>query len=643
MNLKADRNGFLLSEPLGATQAERMLAGVKGDTGKILALLQRGQAARSRGGSGAASGTAAPSQRGAARAASRAPGESMPGASGRSRTRADAAQAARTRKAEAQATVAAEAAASVARSVEQQRRDAKADAAAERARGQARDARGRFGAGAGAGGGAGGGLLSRLGGLAGGVGGINGEGAAQIDPLFSAVAEAGSVVAPVGRAGSAIAGGAFSAAGPDGWLRRMWRELRLFRREEGRANRAQLEELKDVSAGGGGAATGSGFFGLLSGLGGAVGGGIMSLGAKFLPMILGVLGAAFTRVLAPVAGLIGSWKLGQYIGGKVYDWLDKSGLLTRVFDGIDAIKDAVGSLWEGAKSKWAGAKQIAGNVATAASSFMRANVDRVTGWISGMFESGKGGAGTISTGKGDFGGKSYGTHQLSSRTGTLQRFLNESGYAGQFAGMRVGSSEFDAQWKRLAADPAFGAAQHGFIQRTHVDPMMRRLKHGGIDLSGRGEAVKEALFSTATQFGGGSGLVQRALAGRNVAGMSDAEIVAAIQDYKIANNDRLFRSSDAATRAGTLNRAFNEKQALLAVAAGAVQAPRGAAAASVPALPRSPAAGPAPRVEPAAAPRGGGSPSSGAGPGGLPAGQDVRDRTIAHIVTGGIGGVITHR
>jgi hypothetical protein len=636
MKLKADRSGFLISEPIRPQQAERMLAGVKGDTGKILALLQRGQAARSRGGTGSAAGTATPAPRGATRAASRLPADAASSTGNRARA-GSAAQTARAHSVEAQATVAAEAAASVARSVEQQRRDAKADVASERARAQARDASGRFGSGGG-----GRGLLSRLGRLT-GVGGISGDGAAQIDPLLGAVSEAASVVAPVGRAGSAIAGGAVRATGPESWLRRMWRELRLFRREESRASRAQLDELKEGNRGGGGLASGSGFFGMLSGLGGAIGGGIMSLGAKILPMVLGVLSKAFMTVVAPVAAAIGSWKLGQLIGGKVYEWLDNSGLLTKVFDGIDAVREAVGALWAGAKGKWENVKQVAGNVATAASSFVRSNLGRAAGWVSSFFESGKGGAGTISTGKGDFGGKSYGTHQLSSKTGTLQRFLNESGYASQFAGMNVGSAAFDAQWKRLASDEAFGAAQHDFMRRTHVDPMMRRLKYSGIDLSGRGESVKEAIFSTATQFGPGSSLVRRALVGRDVAGMSDADIVSAIQDYKIANNETLFRSSDAATRASTLNRAFNEKQALLSVAAGGAQVPRAAAVGGVPAVARVQAAGPVPRVDPVAAPRSGGASLAGAGPGSPPAGQDVRDRTIAHIVTGGIGGVLAHR
>lgn len=638
MKLKADRDGFLISEPMRQAGAERMLAGIKGDTGQILALLRGSQAARSR------TSAATPSAR-AARAGSRSGGSAADrtgtgrqsgGQGGPGSTRAPAAG---RKTAEAQAATAAEAATAVARTVEQQRRDAKADAARDRASSQARDARGRFGAGNGGGGG----LLGRLTGAIGGVGALNGEGAAQIDPLLSAVSEASSVVAPVGRAGAAVAGGAFRATGPDSWLRRMWRELRLFRREEGKANRAQLDELKDGNRGGGGSASGSGFFGMLSGLGGAIGGGIMSLGAKALPMVMGVLSKVFMSVVAPVAGAIGSWKLGQFIGGKVYEWLESSGLLTKVFDGIDAVREAVGALWEGAKGKWENVKQVASNVATAAGSFVRANVDRVTGWVSQLFESGKGGAGTISTGKGDFGGKSYGTHQLSSRTGTLQRFLNESGYAGQFAGMSVGSDAFDAQWKRLAADQAFGAAQHDFVRRTHVDPMMRRLKFSGIDLSGRGEAVQEAIFSTATQFGPGSSLVRRALAGRDVGGMSDADIVRAIQDYKIANNDTLFRSSDDATRAGTLNRAMAEKQALLGIATGAVQVPRAAVAGGAPSVASVRAAGPAPKVEAGLAPRGGSSRPASDGQSAMPAGQDVRDRTIAHIVTGGIGGVITHR
>jgi len=195
------------------------------------------------------------------------------------------------------------------------------------------------------------------------------------------------------------------------------------------------------------------------------------------------------------------------------------------------------------------------------------------GQTSKMFESGKGGAGTVSTGKGDFGGASYGTYQLSSKQGTLQQFLKSGQYGDQFAGLQPGTPEFNAKWKDVAkSDPAFGDAQHDFIKQTHYDPALAGLKKGGIDLSGRGAAVQDALWSSSVQFGAGNdkkgavSIFQKALDGKDVAKMSDQDLVAAVQDYKLANNDKLFASSSDAVRAGTAKRATTEKERLLALA-----------------------------------------------------------------------------
>lgn len=271
------------------------------------------------------------------------------------------------------------------------------------------------------------------------------------------------------------------------------------------------------------------------------------------------------------------------------------------------------------------------------------------GKTSERFESGGRGAGTVSTGRGDFGGASYGTYQLASRTGTLQKFLKESPYGKEFEGLTPGTAEFNAKWKQIArTDAGFGAAQHDFIKRTHFDPAMQRMKDAGIDLTGRGKAVQDAVWSTAVQFGAGngksgaSGMFAKVLKGRDLSQMSDADIVSAIQDYKIEHNNQLFKSSSVAVRAGTMNRAHQEKAHLLQLAglesaakpvesvakAPAVKSPsftETAAAAKIPSAPKvsEPISKPAERqiavkVQPGEV------------------GQDVKDRRIAHIATGGI-------
>ena len=98
------------------------------------------------------------------------------------------------------------------------------------------------------------------------------------------------------------------------------------------------------------------------------------------------------------------------------------------------------------------------------------------GSASRKYESGGKGVHTISSGKGDRGGVSYGKHQLSSKAGTMAEFLKSpegSQYAGHFGKHKPGSRGFNNVYSRIAeSDPhGFADAQHAFIKRTHYDPI----------------------------------------------------------------------------------------------------------------------------------------------------------------------------
>ena len=114
------------------------------------------------------------------------------------------------------------------------------------------------------------------------------------------------------------------------------------------------------------------------------------------------------------------------------------------------------------------------------------------GWLSERYEVGKGGGpGTISTGKGDKGGVSYGTYQMSSKVKTVQAFVNRF-YSNEFTGLTPGSKEFNAKWAKLARDnpQTFNSRQHDFIQQTHFDPVVARAKKDlGLDLDQRSEGA----------------------------------------------------------------------------------------------------------------------------------------------------------
>lgn len=200
----------------------------------------------------------------------------------------------------------------------------------------------------------------------------------------------------------------------------------------------------------------------------------------------------------------------------------------------------------------------------------------VEGWqlgqTSARYESSNQGAAAISTGKGDRGGVSYGAYQLSTKMGTLQEYLDQSPYGEQFKGLTPATPAFNAKWKELAkTDAGFAREQHDFIGRSHYGEQAARLKSEGVDLSDRGRAVQDALWSTSVQFRGltrrifANGIAEKFGEDCKLAQLSDRDIVEAVQDYKIAHNASLFKSSPE-WQPGLLRRAKAERVALVELA-----------------------------------------------------------------------------
>ncbi len=75
--------------------------------------------------------------------------------------------------------------------------------------------------------------------------------------------------------------------------------------------------------------------------------------------------------------------------------------------------------------------------------------DAPLGKLSEKYESGGRGPGTVSSGKGDPGGVSYGTYQLASKIGRADEFVKKY-YPDEFAGLKGGTEEFTKKWKELA-------------------------------------------------------------------------------------------------------------------------------------------------------------------------------------------------
>lgn len=134
------------------------------------------------------------------------------------------------------------------------------------------------------------------------------------------------------------------------------------------------------------------------------------------------------------------------------------------------------------------------------------------GSLSAKYES-RGNPGTIANNKGDIGGKSYGSYQLTVNSGNAQKFADW--YGGALKGKKAGTAEFDRAWKAEAAkNPAkFARAQHEYIMQTFYYPAAKSVKKAtGVDITEYPKAVQDVLWSTAVQHGvgGASSIFKRA-------------------------------------------------------------------------------------------------------------------------------------
>jgi len=202
--------------------------------------------------------------------------------------------------------------------------------------------------------------------------------------------------------------------------------------------------------------------------------------AGMIGMIARGIGPALLTMLPAILGGLGIATGVGLLGKAAYDHSDD------IKRGASYVGETVGKGYDVAK----------GAAGRAISS-----VGKSLGFVSEKYESGGRGVGTISNGKGDPGGKSYGKYQLASKTGTLNTYLKKSGYSKQFAGMDIGGKEFDAKWKYLAKnDKNFEESQHDFIAKTHYLPAINHAAKLGFPVDDR--RVQEMIWSGSVQHGG---------------------------------------------------------------------------------------------------------------------------------------------
>jgi hypothetical protein len=140
------------------------------------------------------------------------------------------------------------------------------------------------------------------------------------------------------------------------------------------------------------------------------------------------------------------------------------------------------------------------------------------GNLSRDFESVKGGPGTISSGRGDAGGASYGLHQFSSKRHIIHEFVaspEAEKWRKRFDGLKPVTPDFDAVWKKIGKDDSeeFAEAQYAFAKRRFYDFAVEKSKRErGLSIEGMSMAMKDVIWSTAIQHGENTEIINDAIA-----------------------------------------------------------------------------------------------------------------------------------
>lgn len=215
------------------------------------------------------------------------------------------------------------------------------------------------------------------------------------------------------------------------------------------------------------------------------------------------------------------------------------------------------------------------------------------GSISQKYESGRKGVHTVSSGRDDPGGVSYGAHQLASRTGSMARYLASAEgrqYASQFAGLQPGTEPFNQRYRQVASsDPqGFAASQKAFITRTHFDPVSKHAANLGWSVAD--PRIQEALYSMGVQHGGARKIVSRAGSPTGKTIEQQVAMLYAARKAYVTDPSQTPQMS-AESRRREVNRYIREERDVLAMSATQGTAVAGAPSGAMVPSPGTPGAG----------------------------------------------------
>jgi hypothetical protein len=260
-------------------------------------------------------------------------------------------------------------------------------------------------------------------------------------------------------------------------------------------------------------------------------------------------------------------------------------------------------------------------------------VDKGLGHISSRYE------GDVGTVHKDNKGFSYGKYQFNTEGGLSQFLKDNPKYAEQLLAAGVpGGDAFNKKWRQIAQEDyeGFKAAQEASGKKRYYDPAIAKAASLGFDVNDRG--IQEAMFSGAVQHGRWNSKVLPAVAERyNLKSMSAQEQLRALYAERRRYAERNLAGSDLKNVLGRYDSEERDVLSLAAINRSLVAAPAVNASVqspSVPATPKPPVIAEAPKVM---------MPLTSETRKSLSVtidrddiGQDISDRRLAHIVTGGL-------
>ena len=192
-----------------------------------------------------------------------------------------------------------------------------------------------------------------------------------------------------------------------------------------------------------------------------------------------------------------------------------------------------------------------------------------------QFESGSKGSAMISSGKGDYGGVSFGSYQFptygqaqASSGSNLAKFWNQY-YGSQYSSIPGNNDAFKKDWTTaVEKDPAgFFNNEHKFVADLYYNPFVSKLKSAGVgDPGNNSRGAQDAAWSTAVQLGAGKSAVNKFVdAGVNES--TDPETyLKKLYEQKISTVPQTFKSSSKSVQQSVADRYKNELNVLLPLA-----------------------------------------------------------------------------